>query len=65
MVFMKSSKRELVNTGTDKLYVRRNGKGQLTESDDMGKSLSKNVRKSAKNVVKAGYGDKCDQKRRK
>lgn len=45
--------------------MRRNEKGQFTESDDMGKSLSKDVRKSAKNVVKAGYGDKGDQKRRK
>lgn len=58
------SKRELIDTGTDKRYVRRNSKGQFTESDDVGRSLSQDVRKKAKTTVKAGYGDKGDQKRK-
>jgi hypothetical protein len=30
------SKAELIDTGTDKRYVRRNPKGQFKESDDVG-----------------------------
>ena len=56
--------RGLVDTGTDKRYVRRNEKGQFKESDDVGRSLSQDVRRKAKTVVKAGYGDKGDQKRK-
>ena len=33
------AKRELINTGRDKRYVRRDEKGQFHESDDVGKSL--------------------------
>ena len=58
------SKRELISTGTDKRYVRRDAKGQFSESDDVGKSLSQDVRKHAKTVVKPGQGDKGDQKRK-
>jgi hypothetical protein len=58
------SKRELINTGTDKRYVRRNAKGQFTESDDVGRSLARDVKQRAKKTVKAGQGDKGDQKRR-
>ena len=58
------SKRELINTGTDKRYVRRDAKGQFTESDDVGRSISKDVKQRAKKTVKSGHGDKGDQKRR-
>lgn len=57
------AKRELIETGSDKRYVRRDEKGQFKESDDVGKSLAQDVRKSAKTTVKAGQGDKGDQKR--
>jgi hypothetical protein len=30
-----SSKRELIDTGTDKRYVRRDGEGRFKESDDV------------------------------
>lgn len=60
-----TKKRELINTGTDKRYVRRNELGQFKESDDIGKSLRRDIQQSAKKIVKAGYGDKGDQKRRK
>ena len=53
------SKRELIDTGTDKRYVRRDEKGQFKESDDVGKSLAQDVRKSAKTKVKSGQGDKA------
>jgi hypothetical protein len=58
-----SSKRELIDTGTDKRYVRRDEKGQFKESDDVGRSLSQDVKKSAKTEVKSGQGDRGDQKR--
>jgi hypothetical protein len=62
--FVMAGKRELIDTGTDKRYVRRNKKGQFKESDDVGRSLAQDVRRKAKTVVKAGYGDKGDQKRK-
>jgi hypothetical protein len=59
------AKRELIDTGNDKRYVRRNEKGQFDEVDDVGRSLSQDVRKKAKTKVPAGQGDKGDQKRKK
>ena len=58
-----TSKRELIDTGTDKRYVRRDDKGQFKESDDQGRSLARDVRQSAKTKVKSGEGDRGDQKR--
>jgi hypothetical protein len=55
--------RELIDTGTDKRYVRRGAKGQFSESDDVGKSLAADRRKKAKTRVKAGQGDKGDRRR--
>ena len=60
----KSSKRELIDTGTDKRYVRRDDNGQFEESDDVGRSLSQDVRQEAKTKVPAGQGDRGDQKRK-
>lgn len=62
---MAKGRRELINTGTDKRYVRRNKLGQFTESDDVGRSLRKDIKKPAKKTVKAGYGDRGDQKRKR
>lgn len=58
------SKRELIDTGTDKRYVRRDEKGQFKESDDVGKSLAADRRTEAKTTVKSGQGDRGDQKKR-
>ena len=58
-----SAKRELIDTGTDKRYVRRDDKGQFKESDDQGRSLSQDVKRKAKTTVKSGQGDRGDQKR--
>lgn len=57
----KSAKRELIDTGSDKRYVRRNAKGEFKEVDDQGRSLAQDVRKKAKKKVKSGQGDKGDQ----
>lgn len=62
---MPTKKRELIDTGTDKRYVRRDDQGRFKESDDVGRSLSQDVKKPAKTVVPAGQGDKGDQKKPK
>lgn len=59
-----SSKRELINTGTDKRYMRRDEEGQFKESDDVSKSLAQDVKKKAKTKVPVGQGDRGDQKRK-
>lgn len=58
------SKRELIDTGNDKRYVRRDDKGQFKESDDQGRSLAQDVKRHAKTTVKSGQGDRGDQKRK-
>ena len=60
-----SGKRELIDTGNDKRYVRRDEKGRFDEVDDQSRSLSQDVKKHAKTTVKSGQGDKGDQKRKK
>jgi hypothetical protein len=59
----KAHKRELINTGRDKRYVRRDDQGQFKEVDEMGRSLSQDRRRKAKTVVKAGQGDRGDRRR--
>lgn len=54
-------KRELIDTGKDKRYVRRDAKGQFTESDDQGRSLAQDVKRKAKTKVKSGLGDRGDR----
>jgi len=56
----KAAKRELVDTGTDKRFVRR-GRGKFKESDDVGRSLTADRGKKAKTKVKSGQGDKGDR----
>ncbi|AMV19576.1 hypothetical protein [Planctomyces sp. SH-PL14] len=55
-----AAKRELIDTGTDKRYVRRDENGQFKESDDVGRSLSQDRLRHAKTVAKKGQGDKGD-----
>jgi len=56
-----SSKRELINTGTDKRYVRRDARGQFKESDDVGRSLAQDRSRRAKTKSKSGQGDRGDR----
>ncbi len=58
-----SSKRELVNTGRDKRFVRRDGQGQFKESDDVGRSLASDRRRKSKTESKSGQGDRGDRRR--
>ena len=53
--------RELIDTGNDKRYVRRDEKGQFKDVVDVGKSLSADRRTDAKTKVKKGDGDRGDR----
>jgi len=59
-----SGRRETIATGTDRRYVRREGRGRFKESDDVGRSLRRDVATKAKKKVKVGYGDRGDRARR-
>jgi len=59
----RSAKRELIDTGTDKRYVRRGAAGRFQESDDVGRSLAQDRKRTAKKTTSAGQGDKGDRKR--
>ena len=60
-----SGKRELIEPHKgDKRYVKRDEAGRFNESDDVGRSLAQDIKKSAKTVVKPGYGDRGDQARK-
>ena len=57
-----AAKRELIDTGTNKLFVRRNERGtSFKEVVDVGRSLSADRRQKAKRVAKPGQGDKGDR----
>ena len=57
----RSAKRELIDTGTDKRYVRRDAGGKFKESDDVGKSLAADRRKKANTKAASGQGDRGDR----
>jgi len=57
-----ASRRELIDTGRDKRYVRRDEQGQFKESDDVGRSLSMDRKRHAKTAAKPGQGDKGDRR---
>ena len=59
-----AAKRELIDTGTNKLFVRRNERGtSFTDVVDVSKSLAADRRRKAKKVAKPGQGDKGDRRR--
>jgi len=57
----KAAARTLVNTGTDKRYVRRSKAGRFKESDDVGRAAARDPRTKAKAKAKRGQGDKGDR----
>ena len=59
---MPAKKRQEIDTGTDKRYVRRDDHGQFTgDQVDVGKSLTDDRRQRAKTVSKPGQGDRGDR----
>ena len=55
------SQRELIDTGTDKRFVRRDEQGRFKDVVDVGKSLAADRRQKAKTKVKSGQGDRGDR----
>ena len=53
--------REMIDTGTEKRFVRRDKQGQFSESDDVGKSLSQDQKRDSNTKPKRGDGDKGDR----
>jgi hypothetical protein len=58
-----AGKSELIDTGTDKRFVRREEKGRFEDVVDVGKSLSQDRKRQAKHEAKPGHGDRGDGKR--
>jgi hypothetical protein len=61
MAKRRTGKRDLIDTGSDKRFIRRDKKGRFNESDDVGRSLSADRRHKAKTKGKSGYGDRGDR----
>ena len=53
--------RELIDTGTDKRYVRRDDEGRFSESDDVGRSHAQDQKRDSTTKPKRGAGDKGDR----
>jgi hypothetical protein len=59
------AKRELIEQGTGKRYIRRDARGRFTSDQvAVGSSLATDRRRRAKTVVPKGQGDRGDQRRR-
>lgn len=59
-----TGKREIIQPHGDKRYVRRDERGRFTSDQvSVGRSLARDRAQQAKTVVKAGYGDRGDQRR--
>jgi len=54
--------RELIDTGNDKRFVRRDEDGKFKDVVDVGASLAADRRQHAKTETKTGQGDKGDRK---
>jgi hypothetical protein len=52
---------ELMDTGTDKRYVRRDQQGQSRESEDVGRSSGQDQKRDSKTRPKRGDGDRGDR----
>lgn len=59
-----ATKRTLIGGGRGgRRYVRRNGKGQFKEVDEVGRSLSSDRRRRAKKTTTSGQGDRGDRRK--
>ena len=56
-----ASKRELIDTGRNKMYGRRDAKGHFKEMDDVSRSLASDRRQPAKTKSPRGQGDRGDR----
>jgi hypothetical protein len=54
------SHRELIDTGKDKRFVRRDEKGEFEKVVDVGRSIATDRQQQAKTKVPPGQGDRGD-----
>jgi hypothetical protein len=54
--------RELVDTGRDKRYARRDERGRFKEMDDVGRSLGQDQQRDAQHETRKGQGDRGDRR---
>jgi hypothetical protein len=57
----KAAKRERLDTGSDKRFVRRGARGRFKESDDVGRAAKSDRRTKARKKVRSGQGDRGDR----
>ena len=53
--------RELIDTGNDKRYVRRDEDGQFNESEDVRKASAQDQERDAESDTRSGQGDRGDR----
>jgi hypothetical protein len=56
-------RRQLIDTGAAKLYMKRKKDGTFKEGVEVGASLAADHRSKSKTTVKPGFGDQGDQKK--
>jgi hypothetical protein len=56
-----AARRERISPRGDSRFVRRDAKGRIAESDDVGRSLPADRRRKAKKKAKRGQGDRGDR----
>ena len=59
---MAGGKRELIDTGNDKRYVRRDEQGRFDEVVDKGRADAQDRKRDAENTTTSGQGDRGDRK---
>ncbi len=60
---MPAKKRDLLDTGTDNRYIRRDARGRFTKDQvDVGRSSAADQRQHSSKAAKSGRGDKGDRK---
>jgi hypothetical protein len=61
---MPAKKRDLLDTGTDKRYTRRDERGRFTkDQSDVGRSSAADQRQGSSGTSKPGQGDKGDRQK--
>jgi hypothetical protein len=59
-----AAKRELIDTGTSKRYIRRDDQGRFTQDQvKVGSSLAADQRQDARTAAKPGQGDRGDRQK--
>lgn len=56
-----AAKRERISPRGDARYIRRDSRGRIKESDDVGRSQKVDRRRKARTRVRSGEGDKGDR----